>query len=102
MWFAMACRVCLHPNPDIKHWVDYCKSFGCTQQIRVCLSEHEVKDIEGTVHKHYSGPMVCRECPYHGRNGIKGDYRTYPLVARVYSQITVIEEGIEADETATN
>lgn len=93
MWTAVPCRVCLHPTEDIKHWVDECIGFGCREKIRVCMAEHEVQDIDGTIHPASHGPMVCRECPYHGRKGEKGDYSTLPVVKRRCGRITVVKCG---------
>lgn len=54
--------------------------------------------MEGVVHSLSGAAMVCRECPYHGRKGIEGDYRRYPLVARENGRIVVIKPAIDLDE----
>jgi hypothetical protein len=74
------CTVCNHAN-DVHHNVT-CIARGCRKKIKVCGSLcHGIVHQDGSTDDNYSGYVVCRPCPEHGRCGKTVDYSEYPVVA---------------------
>lgn len=90
------CSVCDHQNNF--HIKRTCIAKNCKEQIKVCgASYHLLYDSEGAA-QHQNGDVVCRECPYHGRNTKSQDFSQSPVVAKDKDgKIWIAKEGIEDD-----
>ncbi|KAI5866409.1 hypothetical protein GGS23DRAFT_550517 [Durotheca rogersii] len=71
-----SCRVCGHTNSV--HEQGPCVARGCRKKIKVCgATIHYIPTEEDS---NVRGWVVCKPCPYHGREGRGVDYSSFPVI----------------------
>lgn len=90
-----SCSTCGHFNEV--HRSEPCAARRCRRKIKVCGSTvHTLIHMDGTVDENWTGWVVCRPCPEHGRESKDVDYSSCPVIAKDdEGNLVIVQYGVE-------
>lgn len=74
------------------HLEDKCAVDECRHKIRLCFNRHDLTFDDGSRLKIIT-PVICIECPDHGRVGKSGDFNEFPVVRVKSEKVYILKTG---------